>query len=197
MDFSTPPQSPIGLAKRWFADASAAVTTANPLAMTLSTSLPDGSIASRIVLMKSFSEDGVMFFTNYESHKAKEIEQNNNVALLFHWDVLTRQIRIRGKAVKVSDNLSDTYFATRERLSQLGAWASDQSKTLESRDALMQRVKELEAHWEGKKIERPPFWGGYCVSLDAIEFWQGCDGRLHDRLLYRFDGDWSFDRLQP
>tara|TARA_Y100001970_G_C13708792_1_gene590841 strand:+ start:29 stop:622 length:594 start_codon:yes stop_codon:yes gene_type:complete len=197
MDFKAPPSSPIESAKTWFIEAEKAVTTENPLAMTLSTSLSDGHIASRIVLMKSFSEAGVLFFTNYNSDKAAEISKNNNVALLFHWDVLARQIRIRGRATKVTDAVSDEYFASRQRLSQLGAWASDQSKPLANRDELMTRVSELDAKWEGEQIPRPPFWGGYCVSLDSIEFWQGGDGRLHDRLVYTFDKEWSFTRLQP
>ena len=197
MDFKAPPSSPIESAKTWFIEAEKAVTTENPLAMTLSTSLSDGHIASRIVLMKSFSEAGVLFFTNYNSDKAAEISNNNNVALLFHWDVLARQIRIKGRATKVTDEVSDKYFASRQRLSQLGAWASDQSKPLANRDELMTRVSELDAKWEGEQIPRPPFWGGYCVSLDSIEFWQGGDGRLHDRLVYTFDKEWSFTRLQP
>lgn len=197
MDFQAPPPSPIEIAKTWFDEAEKAVTTENPLAMTLSTCQANGHIASRIVLMKSFSEDGVLFFTNYNSDKANEIEQNNHVALLFHWDVLARQIRIRGRATKVSDDISDEYFASRQRLSQLGAWASDQSKALQNRDALMSRVEELDEKWDGKPIPRPTFWGGYCVSLDSIEFWQGGDGRLHDRLKYTFDQAWSLTRLQP
>ncbi|MEE2819890.1 MAG: pyridoxamine 5'-phosphate oxidase [Planctomycetota bacterium] len=197
MDFKAPPPSPIESAKAWFDEAEKVVMTENPLAMTLSTCLPEGNIASRIVLMKSFSEDGVLFFTNYNSDKAMEIECNNNVALLFHWDTLARQIRIRGRATKVAGEVSDEYFATRQRLSQLGAWASDQSKTIECRDELMARVSELEAKWDGEPITRPPFWGGFCVSLDSIEFWQGGDGRLHDRLFYSFDKEWSFTRLQP
>ncbi len=197
MDFNSPPISPIESAETWFDDAKNAVTTENPLAMTLSTNQHDGRIASRIVLMKSFSQDGVLFFTNYESDKAQEIDANNNVALLFHWDVLARQLRIRGRATKVSADVSDEYFATRTRLSQLGAWASEQSKPLQSKDELMARVTELDAKWEGEAIPRPPFWGGYCVSLDTIEFWQGRDGRLHDRILYTNDGSWSCERLQP
>ncbi len=197
MDFKAPPSLPIESAQTWFDEAEKAVTTENPLAMTLSTCLLNGSITSRIVLMKSFSEDGVLFFTNYNSDKATEIALNNSVALLFHWDVLARQIRIRGRATKVSDEVSDKYFASRQRLSQLGAWSSDQSKPLNNRDELMEHISELDEKWEGRSIPRPPFWGGFCVSLESIEFWQGRDGRLHDRLVYTFDGEWSFTRLQP
>lgn len=197
MDFYAPPASPIESAKMWFDEAEKAVSTENPLAMTLSTCLSDNTVASRIVLMKSFSESGAIFFTNYNGAKATEIAQNNNVALLFHWDVLARQMRIRGRATKVSAEISDEYFASRQRLSQLGAWASDQSKELQNRDDLMSRIADLDAKWHGKPIPRPPFWGGYCVSLQSIEFWQGGDGRLHDRLVYTFDREWSFTRLQP
>ena len=140
MDFNQPPFSPIEPAKKWFDEAELLVPTENPLAMTLSTSLQDGSVSSRIVLMKSFSRDGAIFFTNYEGDKAKEIEINNSVSLLFHWDELLRQIRIKGIATKVASEISDKYFATRSRLSQIGAWASKQSKTIQTRSELINRV---------------------------------------------------------
>ena len=126
------------------------------------------------------------------------METNNHVSMLFHWDDSQRQLRIRGTVVKVSEDESDAYFATREKLSQVGAWASDQSQPLRSRAMMLTKVASLTAKWVGRSVPRPEHWGGYRVSLDEIEFWQGHDGRLHDRIRYaRVDGEWKWERLQP
>jgi pyridoxamine 5'-phosphate oxidase len=182
----------------WFDEAYKDRSTPNPLAMTLSTVGKDGVPSSRMVLQKGFDDNGVVFFTNYNSEKANAILANPKVCILFHWDEKQRQVRIQGTAIKISGEESDAYFKTRNRLSQVGAWASEQSKTLKSRTLLMEKVEELSANWIGKPIPRPEFWGGYRVSLDTVELWQGHDGRLHDRIGYtKVDGEWSWERLQP
>ena len=151
-----------------------------------------------MVLLKGFDKDGVVFFTNYTSEKACDISTNSSVSLLFHWDEMQRQLRIQGKAIKISEEESDEYFATRSRLSQVGAWASKQSRPMKSRAALVAKVAALTAKWVGRSVPRPEFWGGYRVSLDMVELWQGHDGRLHDRVRYTCtDGEWSWQRLQP
>lgn len=197
MNFLSPPNSPIETASAWFEHATNTVETPNPLAMTLSTLQTGGMIASRTLLLKGFNEDGALFFTNYNSAKALEIEQHEEVAMLFHWDSLQRQIRIQGVATKIDSLESDSYFATRARLSQLGAWASDQSQTLDNRESLLSKVKTFEEKWEGQEIPRPAHWGGYRVSLRTIEFWEGLEGRLHDRIRYTNDDSWSWEFLQP
>jgi pyridoxamine 5'-phosphate oxidase len=198
MNFNSPPSSPIEAIKHWFDQAESSYPMPNPLALALSTVNSEGQPSSRMVLLKGFDERGAVFYTNYESDKSKDIEENSAVSLLFHWDDMQRQLRIQGRATKVSPEESDDYFATRARLSQTGAWASKQSHPLQSRAALVAKVATLTAKWVGRKIPRPEFWGGYRVTLDMIELWQGHDGRLHDRIRYtRVDEEWSWQRLQP
>ena len=169
-----------------------------PNAMTLATATRDGRPSARVVLLKGYDERGFVFYTNYEGRKAGELEANPTCALLFYWGALERQIRIEGRASRLSGEESDAYFSSRPRGSRLGAWASQQSLPVEDRSVLEQRVRELEAEYEGREIPRPPFWGGYRVEPEVIEFWQGRESRLHDRLVYhRYRGGWEIERLQP
>ncbi len=198
MNFNTPPSDPVSSAEAWFAEAELARSKPNPLAASLATIDVQGRPSNRMVLLKGFDARGAVIYTNYTSEKGQEIEANPAVSLLFHWDDMQRQLRIRGFAEKVSDEESDAYFATRGRLSQVGAWASHQSQPLTSRAVLVAKVAALTAKWVGRSIPRPEFWGGYRISLDEIEFWQGHDGRLHDRIRYlHCDTAWSWQRLQP
>jgi pyridoxamine 5'-phosphate oxidase len=198
MNFNFPPTSPVAPLEGWFQEAETVATTSNPLAMALSTVNSAGIPSSRMVLLKGFDKSGAVFYTNYISEKSNDIEANSNVSLLFHWDTAQRQIRIQGKATRLSEEESDAYFATRDRLSQVGAWSSKQSQPLKSRAILMAKVATLTAKWIGRSVPRPEFWGGYRVSLDTVELWQGHDGRLHDRIRYTMvKGEWSWERLQP
>ena len=169
-----------------------------PNTMTLATVDPRGRPSARIVLIKGVDERGFVFFTNYESRKGLELAQNPYASLLFYWIELERQVRVEGTVVKTSDAESDTYFASRPVGSRIGAWASEQSKVIESRAALEAREREFIAQY-GDNPPRPPHWGGYRLIPDAIEFWQGRPSRLHDRLLYTRSGnaDWTIARLSP
>ncbi|MGF1470552.1 MAG: pyridoxamine 5'-phosphate oxidase [Rubrobacteraceae bacterium] len=169
-----------------------------PNAMTLATATPDGKPSARVVLLKGYDQRGFVFYTNYEGRKANELEANPNCALTFYWGELERQVRVEGRVVRVRAEESDTYFASRPRGSQLGAWASRQSRTVEGREELEERLRKLEAEYENREIPRPPFWGGYRVEPESVEFWQGRENRIHDRLLYQRAGEnWSMERLQP
>jgi pyridoxamine 5'-phosphate oxidase len=169
-----------------------------PNAMILATASTDGKPSARTVLLKGYDEQGFVFYTNYEGRKANEIEANPMCALLFYWGELERQVRIEGRASRLSGEESDSYFATRPRESRLGAWASEQSRPVDDRSILEERVRALEAEYEGRVIPRPPFWGGYRVEPDTIEFWQGRENRLHDRIVYhRSERGWKIVRLQP
>lgn len=199
MDFDHPPANPIEQFHRWFDDARDRAKMPNPHAMTLATVDADGKPSARIVLLKQFDAQGAVFFTNYQSAKAKELEAHRDVALLFFWDHLDRQVRMRGAVTKVSSEESDAYFATRPRGSQIGAWASAQSQPVDLRATLEKKVQELQKKFGDGPIPRPPHWGGYRVAVDQIEFWQGQVDRLHDRAVYtkQKDGSWSVRRLQP
>ncbi|PCJ84546.1 MAG: pyridoxamine 5'-phosphate oxidase [Flavobacteriales bacterium] len=173
------------------------LTDAN--AMTLATASTQGMPSARIVLLRHFDENGFVFYTNYASHKAKDIEENPQVALAFYWHKLNRQIKIQGNISKVSEHVSDEYFRTRPRDSQLSALASNQSETLESRAALDQQLEALKKQYEKHEIPRPKNWGGYAVKPATFEFWQGRPSRLHDRFRYALqeDGSWKIERLAP
>lgn len=167
-------------------------------AMTLATVNATGKPSARIVLLKGMSEDGYEFYTNYESDKAKEMAGNNNVALIFFWKELERQIRIEGTVKKASAKVSDTYFNSRPVDSRIGAWSSPQSKIIPSREILEENVKANTQKFEGKEITRPEFWGGYIVEPVLFEFWQGRSNRLHDRIEYVKNGsEWIKRRLAP
>ena len=189
--------NPVDQFRKWFEEALSAGLH-EPNAMTLATTTPDGRPSARVVLLKGYDDRGFVFYTNYEGRKARELETNPNCALAFYWGELERQVRIEGRAARVPAGESDAYFASRPRGSQLGAWASKQSQPVENRSTLDQCLRELEAEYEVREIPRPPFWGGYRVEPESMEFWQGRENRLHDRLLYtRHKGDWKIRRLQP
>lgn len=168
-------------------------------AMTLSTATTSGKPSSRIVLLKGFDEQGFRFYTNYNSRKGRDLEENPYAALCFFWPALERQIRIEGKVKKVSRKESAAYFETRPRESQLGAWASDQSAPLRGRKELEEKFRGLEKQYENREVPLPDFWGGYLLRPRLIEFWQGRTRRLHDRILYTRtgSGDWEISRLSP
>ncbi len=189
---------PIEQFRKWFGEALAA-NLHEPNAMTLATATPDGRPAARVVLLKGYDERGFVFYTNRESRKGRELEGNPYCALVFYWGELERQVRIEGRAFRIPGEDSDAYYGSRPRGSQLGAWVSEQSRPVGDRGILEKRLWELEAKNEGYEIPRPSFWGGYRVEPEAIEFWQGRENRLHDRLLYRrSDGEgWRIERLQP
>ncbi len=189
--------NPLELFGRWFA-AAQQTGILLPEAAALSTATSDGKPSSRMVLLKGHGPDGFVFYTNYESRKASDLDANPQAGLLFYWAVLQRQIRIEGRTERISQEKSTAYFNTRARESKIGAWASRQSKELESRALLESTFKRLAAKYEGKEIPLPEFWGGYRLIPESIEFWQGRANRLHDRLLFIRDGDsWISTRLYP
>jgi pyridoxamine 5'-phosphate oxidase len=181
----------------WFGEAlKAELLDVN--AMTLATATRDGEPHARIVLLKGFDELGFVFFTNYESAKARQLEQNPRASLLLFWAELERQVRITGAVTKTSAQESETYFHSRPFASQIGAWASEQSRTVADRTVLESKYGELAAKYAGGAVPLPPFWGGYRVAPDVIEFWQGRTNRLHDRLRYaRAGSNWTRARLAP
>lgn len=188
---------PIKQFAKWFEDA-AQGDIYEPNAMILST-VKDNQPRSRTVLLKGFSETGFEFYTNYASDKGKEMANQPNVSLLFHWDKLQRQVRIEGKVERLPSVVSDAYYQTRPRGSQVGAWVSEQSEVIESREFLENKLAYFtEKFGEENPIPRPDHWGGYIVKPAKIEFWQGRPSRLHDRLLYTFTGEnWKISRLSP
>ena len=198
LDEGKVPANPIGLFRRWFNEAIASGSRL-PDAMTLATATSDGKPSARMVLLKQADDDGLVFYTNYNSRKARELEQNPWAALVLYWVQLDRQIRVEGKVERISAEESDAYFNTRPRESQLGAIASPQSEAIESRDVLETRYKELEEEYRDRDVERPKHWGGYRLTPERIEFWQNREGRLHDRILYErgLDQAWSIKRLAP
>ncbi len=192
-----PAQNPVELFKEWMAEAYK-TEPSDPDAMALATTGQDGQPSVRMVLLKSVEQDGFRFYTNMESRKGREIEANSQVALCFHWKSQARQVRVEGKASMIPAPLVDVYFKTRHYLSRLGAWASQQSRPLASRQELEDRVKEFEQKFQGQEIPCPPQWVGYRVAPQKIEFWQEGKGRLHDRFLFTRHGEvWTMARLNP
>lgn len=190
-------QNPIMLFQKWLEDARAAEPN-DPEAMALATVDAGGAPSVRMVLLKSCDDDGFRFFTNMESNKGQQIQNNHNVALCFHWKSLLRQVRVWGAAEKVSAAESDIYFNSRHPQSRLGAWGSQQSRPLASRAALEDRVATYAEKYADGNIPRPPYWGGYLIRPQRIEFWQQGDARLHDRFLFtKQDGNWDITRLNP
>ncbi len=193
------PEDPISLFKRWFHELEDFGGVDEVNAMTVSTIGLDGFPKSRVVLLKQFTYEGFIFYTNYNSEKGKAIANNPNVCLSFFWHSMERQIIIKGIAKKVAENLSDGYFESRPDGSKLGAIVSNQSEVISSREVLDEKLKQLEADFQGKEILRPKHWGGYLVEPQEIEFWQGRPNRLHDRIRYKLEKDfsWKVERLAP
>ena len=191
--------NPMELFQKWYYEVEAADGLDETNAMSVSTLGLDGYPKSRMVLLKKYTFEGFIFYSNYQSEKGKAIEANPRVCLSFFWSNLERQIIIKGKAEKIAQNLSDGYFESRPEGSKLGAIVSDQSSVIESREVLENELKKLEEKYKGKEIERPEYWGGYLVRPVSIEFWQGRDNRLHDRIRYSLqaDYDWKIERLAP
>ncbi|MCF2529457.1 pyridoxamine 5'-phosphate oxidase [Yinghuangia soli] len=198
IDETALPPAPLPLFRRWLAEVVAA-DLPEPNAMVVSSAAPDGQPSSRTVLLKEYGEDGFVFYTNYESRKGRELTANPAVALLFPWHALDRQVIVCGTAERVPAARTEAYFRSRPYGSRIGAWASEQSSVIASREDLEKRYAELEArHPEGTEVPVPPFWGGFAVVPDTVEFWQGRENRLHDRLRYRREGGlWAVERLSP
>lgn len=189
--------TPTQLFELWFDDAKKAGILL-PEAMSVSSCNSDGQPSSRMVLLKDYDNDGFVFFTNYTSRKSKELSENNKVALLFHWNVLQRQIRIEGTVEKVSAQESADYFHSRDRGSQVGAWASKQSQKLKYDNELKEQMNHYQEKYSEGEVPHPEFWGGWRIKPHAIEFWQGRANRLHDRLCFEKDGDmWLNYKLNP
>jgi pyridoxamine 5'-phosphate oxidase len=181
----------------WFKEAKD-IGLKDPNAMNVASATKDGTPSSRMVLLKSYDEKGFVFYTNYSSRKSQEIIDNPKVALNFFWDALERQVRVEGEISKVGSKISDEYFSSRSRLSQLGAHASNQSQIIQSYDVITNALSELEKKYEGKEIPRPDHWGGFIIVPKTIEFWQGHEGRIHDRLKFQKENSgWNLVRLSP
>lgn len=191
--------NPMQLFQTWFYETEQSDSVDEPNAMTVSTIGVDGYPKSRVVLLKKYTHEGFIFYTNYDSEKGKAIAENPQVCISFFWPALERQIIIKGKAEKISENLSDGYFESRPDGSKLGAMASDQSAVIPSREVLENKLKQLEVAYKDREIQRPKNWGGYIVKPISMEFWQGRPNRLHDRLRYTLQPDfnWKLERLAP
>jgi pyridoxamine 5'-phosphate oxidase len=189
---------PFARFREWMAEAEASEPV-DANAMTVATATPDGRPSARAILLKGVDARGFVFYTNKQSRKSADLAANQHVALLFHWKSLARQIRIEGVVEPVTDAEADAYYASRPRISRLGAWASDQSRPLDARLTLEQRLAEYEAKYPGEDIPRPPHWSGYRVLPDSFEFWQNMPFRLHDRTVYTrsADGSWAVGKLFP
>ena len=198
LDEKTVDRDPLKLFQRWLHEAQAAgIHLAE--AMTLATATSEGKPSARLILLKQADESGFVFYTNYNSMKARELDSNPQAALVFYWPQLERQVRVEGRVERTSAQESDVYFKTRPRESQIGALASPQSEVIQSRKMLQKRADELEELYRDREIDRPAHWGGYRLAPDRIEFWKGRPGRLHDRILYerQADGIWTISRLTP
>jgi pyridoxamine 5'-phosphate oxidase len=193
------PEDPINLFHKWFHEVEDFGGIDEVNAMTVSTIGLDGFPKARVVLLKKYSEDGFIFYTNYHSEKGKAITNNPNVCLSFFWHSLERQVIIKGIAEKTPTNISDGYFESRPDGSKLGAIVSNQSEVIPSRAFLEDKLKQLELDSQGKEILRPEFWGGFLIKPVEVEFWQGRPNRLHDRIRYQLQADfsWKIDRLSP
>jgi len=191
--------NPMELFQKWFYELEASETVEEPNAMTIATIGLDGYPKSRVVLLKKFTWEGFIFYTNYNSEKGKAIAENPHVCLSFFWHGVERQVIIKGMAEKIAENLSDGYFESRPDGSKLGAWASNQSSVVQSREELNQSLKKLELKYKNKEIPRPKHWGGYIVKPISIEFWQGRPNRMHDRIRYTLQDnfEWKIERLAP
>ncbi len=199
LDENKVPENPMELFQSWFYEIEKSNTIDEANAMTLSTIGKDGYPKSRVVLLKKYTYEGFIFYTNYQSDKGQSIALNNNVCLSFFWHAAERQIIIKGKAEKIAENLSDGYFETRPKGSQLGALISNQSQPIPNREFLEEKLKAAEQEYEGKEVPRPKHWGGFLVKPIEIEFWQGRANRLHDRIRYQLSNDfsWKIERLSP
>jgi pyridoxamine 5'-phosphate oxidase len=190
-------EDPLALFHTWFQEAVKAGIYL-PESVALGTATSDGKPSVRLVLLKGYDERGFVFYTNYGSRKAQELEANPEATLVFHWAILQRQIRLEGPAKRISSEESTAYFQSRARGSQIGAWASAQSDPLSTRETLEARVREYEEKFKGKDVPLPPFWGGYRLEPRSVEFWQGRASRLHDRLKFsRTETGWGHVRLYP
>ncbi|HKO42972.1 MAG TPA: pyridoxamine 5'-phosphate oxidase [Pyrinomonadaceae bacterium] len=198
LDEKTVDRNPIDLFRRWF-DAAVNSGSRLPESMTLATATRDGKPSARVVLLKQFDNDGFVFYTNYNSSKGRQLEDNPYAALVMYWTVLDRQVRVEGAVERVSADESDVYFRSRPRESQIGALASPQSEVVDGRQVLEQRFRDFEKFYRDRHVERPAHWGGYIVKPERIEFWQNRSGRMHDRILYEREasGSWSIKRLAP
>ena len=196
---STCPKNPMELFNQWFKNAEESKKIEEPNAMNISTIGKDGFPKNRIVLLKKIVPKGFIFFTNYTSEKGQAIKENNNICLSFFWPALEQQIIIKGKTEKLPESSSDDYFNSRPEGSKLGAWASNQSNVVASRKELEDNLRKFEEEFKHKQIPRPKHWGGYLTKPISIEFWQGRPNRMHDRILYQLEKDfsWKLERLAP
>lgn len=191
--------NPMELFQKWFYEVEASEGMDEPNAMTVSTIGLDGFPKNRVVLLKKFTYEGFIFYTNYQSEKGRAIALNPNICISFFWPHMERQIIIKGIAERIAENLSDGYFESRPQGSKLGAVVSNQSEVIPNREFLEKKLKELEKEYENKEIERPKYWGGFIVKPISMEFWQGRPNRLHDRIRYSLQDnfDWKLERLAP
>ena len=197
-NFEHPPPTPLDSMSEWLEDAKRDTQLPNPNAMNLATVDSNGRPSSRIVLLRGLDQSGAVFYTNRESRKGEALKAHDHAALTFHWDILSRQLRIEGTVSQTSDEVSDAYWSGRPRQSQIAAWASRQSRPVADRETFLTSCREVEARFDGQEVPRPPHWGGYRVALERVEFWQERDARMHERVVYlRRDDEWIIQRLYP